>query len=68
MNSILNDTELPEMDALKKTRRELAGKKKQLYMEYRKAQQQMREAVAIKANIGHMSSLTDERGNKAQER
>ena len=68
MNSILNGAKLPKMDALKKSRRELAGKKKQLYMEYREAQQQMREVVAIKANIDHLLGLTDERENKAQER
>ena len=29
---------------------------------------QMREAVAIKANIDHLLGITDERENKAQER
>ena len=36
--------------------------------EYREAQRQMREAVAIKANIDHLLGITDERENKAQER
>ena len=35
---------------------------------YREAQRQMREAVAIKANIDHLLGITDERENKAQER
>ena len=54
--------------SLKKSRRELAGQKKELYAEYRDAQRKMREAVAIKANIDHLLGITDERENKAQER
>ena len=38
------------------------------YVEYRDAQRQMREAVAIKANIDHLLGITNERENKAQER
>lgn len=68
MNTILNGAKLPKIEALKKSRRELAGQKKELYAEYRDAQRQMREAVAIKANIDHLLSITDERENKAQER
>ena len=33
-----------------------------------RSQRQMREAVAIKANIDHLLGITDERENKAQER
>lgn len=44
------------------------GQKKELYAEYREAQRQMREAVAVKANIDHLLGITDERENKAQER
>ena len=36
---------------LKKSRRELAGQKKELYAEYRETQRQMREAVAIKRTL-----------------
>ena len=68
MNTILNGAKLPKIEALKKSRRELAGQKKELYAEYRDAQRQMREAVAIKANIDHLLGITDERENKAQER
>lgn len=57
-----------KIEALKKSRRELAGQKKELYAEYWKAQRQMREAVAVKANIDHLLGITDERENKAQER
>ena len=68
MNTILNGAKLPKIEALKKSCRELAGQKKELYAEYREAQRQMREAVAIKANIDHLLGITDERENKAQER
>ena len=68
MNTILNGEKLPKIEALKKSRRELAGQKKELYAEYREAQRKMREAVAIKANIDHLLGITDERENKAQER
>ena len=68
MNTILNGAKLPKIEALKKSRRELAGQKKELYAEYREAQRQMREAVAVKANIDHLLGVTDERENKAQER
>ena len=56
------------MDTLKKQRRELSEKKKALYAEYRKAQADMRQAVAVKANIDHLLGHTDRRENKAQER
>ena len=59
---------LPKMDTLKKERRELSEKKKALYAEYRKAQADMRQAVAVKANIDHLLGHTDGRENKAQER
>ena len=39
-----------------------------VYAEYRKAQADMRQAVAIKANIDHLLGVTDGRENKAQER
>ena len=58
MNTILNGAKLPKIEALKKSRRELAGQKKELYAEYRDAQRQMREAVAIKANIDHLLGIT----------
>ena len=68
MNELLGGAKLPKMDVLKKRRRELAEKRKALYAEYRAAQQQMREAVAVKANIDHLLGLSDERKNKEQER
>ena len=68
MNEILGGAKLPKMDALKKERRELSEKKTALYAEYRKAQADMRQAVAVKANIDHLLGVTDGRENKAQER
>ena len=43
-------------------------KKKTLYAEYRQAQQDMRQAVAVKANIDHLLGLSDGRDNKEQTR
>jgi hypothetical protein len=52
---------LPKMDALKKSRRELAEKKKALYAEYRKAQAQMQEAMAVEADIDYLFGQTHRR-------
>ena len=68
MNELLDGAKLPKMADMKKARQELAGKKKVLYAEYRKAQADMRQAVAVKANIDHLLGVTDGRENKAQER
>ena len=68
INDSLDGAKLPRMDALKKERRELAERKKKLYAQYRAAQQEMREAVAVKANVDHLLGLSDGRENKAQER
>ena len=68
INDILDGAKLPRMDALKKQRRELADKKKALYAEYRQAQRDMRQAVAVKANIDHLLGLTDGRTDKEQTR
>ncbi|NCB50268.1 MAG: hypothetical protein EOM54_00100 [Clostridia bacterium] len=68
MNNILSGAKLPKMDALKEKRRRLAAGKKALYAEYRNAQREMQEAVAVKANIDHLLGLSDERKIKEQER
>lgn len=68
MSELLGGAKLPKMDMLKKERRELSEKKKALYAEYRKAQADMRQAVAVKANIDYLLGHTDGRENKAQER
>ena len=56
------------MDVLKEKRRQLAARKKELYTQYREAQQDMRELVAVKGSVDRLLGLTDERENKAQER
>ena len=68
MSELLDGAKLPKMDALKKRRRELSEKKKTLYAEYRKAQADMREAVAVKGNIDFLRGYPDGREDKAQER
>lgn len=68
MSELLDGAKLPKMDALKKRRRELSEKKKALYAEYRKAQADMREAVAVKGNIDFLRGYPDGREDKAQER
>ena len=68
MREILNGEKLPSMDALKEKRRSLAADKKRLYAEYRQAQNDMREAVAVKANIDHLLGNTADGRNKEQER
>ena len=68
MGELLGGEKLPKMAELKEKRRKLAARKKALYGEYRATQQEMREAVAVKANIDHLLGLSDERKNKEQER
>lgn len=52
----------------KEKRRQLAARKKALYTEYRSAQEEMRQAVAVKANIDHLLGVTDGQRKKEQER
>lgn len=68
MRDLLGGAKLPRMEDMKKSRRELAEKRKALYADYRDAQREMREAVAVKTNIDHLLGVTDGRENKAQER
>ena len=58
----------PTREALKQQRRQLAAQKKALYTEYRSAQEEMRQAVAVKANIDHLLGVTDGQRKKEQER
>ena len=64
MAELLGGEKLPKMDVLKEKRCQLAARKKALYLEYRKAQQDMRELVAVKGLRG----LTDNQRNKEQAR
>ena len=55
---MLDGEKLPKIDA----------RKEKLYAEYRAAQQEMRQAVAVKTNIDYLLGVTDGRKNKEQER
>ena len=68
MAELLGGEKLPKMDVLKEKRRQLAALKKALYLEYRKAQQDMRELVAVKGSVDHLRGLTDNQRNKEQAR
>ena len=68
MAELLGGEKLPKMDVLKEKRRRLAARKKALYLEYRKAQQDMRELVAVKGSVDHLRGLTDNQRNKEQAR
>ena len=68
MNDILDGAKLPKMEKLKQTRRELAERKKALTAQYRSAQKEMRELVAVKGNIDHLLHVTDGREDKEQAR
>ena len=68
MGELLGGEKLPKMAELKEKRRQLAARKKVLYLEYRKAQQDMRELVAVKGSVDHLHGLTDNQRNKEQAR
>ena len=68
MGELLGGEKLPKMAELKEKRRQLAARKKALYADYRTAQEQMRQAVAVKANIDHLLGVTDGQRRKEQER
>ena len=67
MNELLAGGKLPKMDTLKRSHRELTERKKALYTEYRKAQRDMRQAVAVKTNIDHLLGMAGHE-KKAPER
>ena len=68
MTELLGGEKLRKMDVLKEKCRQLAARKKALYLEYRKAQQDMRELVAVKGSVDHLRGLTDSQRNKEQAR
>ena len=68
ITDLLGSAKLPKMDVLKEQRRKMAAQKKALYTEYRAAQRDMREAVAVKTNIDHLIGATGGRDHKEQER
>ena len=68
MKELLNGERLPKMDALKAEWQTLAAAKKSGYSEYRDAQKDMREIVAVKANIDHLLGVVGREKNKEMER
>ena len=68
MGELLGGEKLPKMAVLKEKRRQLSARKKVLYTEYRSAREEMRQAVAVKANIDHLLGVTDGQRKKEQER
>ena len=68
MSEILAGAKLPKMETLKKSRQELATRKKALRADYREAQKQMRELVAVKGNVDYLLGVTGGRQDKEQTR
>ncbi|MCD7947872.1 MAG: relaxase/mobilization nuclease domain-containing protein [Oscillospiraceae bacterium] len=65
---LLDGGKLPKMDALKAEYGRLTAEKKSAYTQYRQAQKEMREIVAVKGNIDHLLGITDPTKNKEMER
>ena len=68
MQELLQGAKLPKMDALKEEWQELKTARKSQYPEYRAAQKDMREVVAVKSNIDHLLGIADKGRNKELER
>jgi hypothetical protein len=68
MRELLNGAKLPKMGALKAEWRELMAARKSGYADYRAAQKDMREAIAVKANIDHLLGIAGREKSKEMER
>jgi len=68
MKELLNGEKLPRMDTLKTEWQTLTAEKKSGYAEYRAAQKDMCEVVAVKANIDHLLGIVGRDNNKDMER
>lgn len=68
MKELLDGEKLPKMDALKAEWQTLTAAKKSGYSEYRAAQKDMREVVAVKANIDRLLGIAGRDKNKEMER
>ncbi len=64
---ILAGAKLPKMEVLKAEAARLVADKKSLYAEYRAVRADMRELVAVKANIDRLFSLSDDQKNREME-
>ena len=68
MNELLDGAKLPKMADMKKSRQELAGKKKAPLCGIPQGPGGYAAGCGVKANIDHLLGVTDGRENKAQER
>ena len=68
MRELLDSEQLPKMDELRAEWQTLSAEKKSGYRDYREAQKDMREVIAVKANIDHLLGITDKEKNKEMER
>jgi len=68
MRELLQGAKLPKMEALKTEWQTLTMAKKSGYSDYRAAQNDMREILAVKGNIDHLLGITERDKNKEQER
>jgi len=68
IKELLNGEKLPKMDTLKAEWQTLTAAKKSGYPEYRTAQKDMREVIAVKANIDHLLGIIGRDKNKEMER
>jgi|GEM_PF-1353852 len=68
MREILQGEKLPKMDALKAEWQSLKMAKSHGYADYRTAQKNMREVIAVKANIDYLLGITGKEKNKEMER
>ena len=64
---LLSGGRLPKMEALKTEYQKLTAEKKTLYSQYRTAQKEMREVVAVKSNVDYLLGITGgERSREAE--
>jgi len=68
MRELLGGGRLPKMDTLKDEWQALTAAKRDGYRDYRAAQKEMREVIAVKANIDHLLGLTAREKNKERAR
>ena len=68
IRELLQGEKLPKMDTLKAEWQELTAAKREGYRDYRTAQKDMREVIAVKANIDHLLGLTDVQKNNERAR
>ena len=68
MKELLQGAKLPRMDALKAEWQTLTAAKKSGYADYRAAQKDMREVLAVRSNIDYLLGYTGHDKNKEQVR